>query len=377
MNRPDTHDLAAHAVDSDPAEAALFDSRERAQRHAEWLRRLAAAPYRHDFYLALRRIDGAHPQRPRLGDAVRPVDEPVRVAQSADLDFAPAALRALQFQADGTPRLVQRIFGLIGPNGPLPMHLTELARDRAMHHADPGLLRFLDTITHRFALFFYRAWASAQPAVSLDRPADAGFARRLGSLFGIGSAPLVERDALGDSSKLYFAGRLARQARDADGLLAWCRSEFAVPVQVQQWCGHWMPLSRDERTRLRARDSQGVGRGAVLGASVWDVQHKFRIVIGPLKLQRYLDFLPGGRELDRLRAMVRQWVGIEFAWDLTLILARAEVPTLLLGRRGSAGMLGRSSWLGRYARPSDAQDLTIDVERTLAKRRTALADQTR
>jgi type VI secretion system protein ImpH len=337
--------------------------------YAEWLRRLVDAPYRHDFYLALRRIDSAHPHLPRLGEAMRPADEPVRVAQSAELSFAPASIDAVQFQADGTPRVMQRIFGLIGPNGPLPMHITELARDRAKHHADPVLQRFLDTLTNRFALLFYRAWASAQPAVSLDRAGDTAFARRLGALFGIGSETLVQRDALGEGPKLHFTGRLARQARDADGLLAWCRSVFDVPVHVEQWRGHWMPLARDEQTRLRARDGQGVGRGAVLGSSVWDVQHKFRVVIGPVDLARYLAFLPGGRDLDRLHAIVRQWVGLEFAWDLQVILARAEVPRLHLRHGDAAGRLGRTSWLGRYRRDGDARDMTIDVEGTLGRRR--------
>jgi hypothetical protein len=32
-------------------------------------------------------------------------------------------------------------------------------------------------------------------------------------------------------------------------------------------------------------------------------------------------------------------------------------------------MLGRTTWLGRYARDADADDLTLDVERTLHSRR--------
>lgn len=362
---------------TDPSSAAQASgaagARAPATSFAAWLQRFVQAPYRYDFYQALRRIESAHPHLPRLGEALRPGDEPVRIAQSSELSFAPAAFRTVQFQADGKPRLMQHMFGLLGPNGPLPMHLTELARDRAMHHADPVLQRFLDMLTHRFALLFYRAWASAQPVLSLDRPADPAFARRLGSLLGIGSESLTARDALGDASKLYFAGRLARQTRDADGLLAWCRAEFDVPVKIEQWCGHWMPLADAERSRLRSRDGQGLGRGAVLGATVWDVQHKFRVVVGPLKLPRYRDFLPGGRDLDRLQSIIRQWVGLEFAWDLKLILARAEVPALRIGQRDAPGMLGRISWLGRYTRGHDADDLTIDVERTLVPRKVAAA----
>ena len=339
--------------------------------HAQWVQQLAAQPYRHDFYRVLRRFEAAFPQLPRLGEAVRPADEPLRVAQPAELSFAASAIQALQLRADGPPVLQQRIFGLLGSNGPLPLHLTELARERSRHHGDPTLQRFLDLLTHRFALLFYRSWAQAQPALALDRPGQTGFERRLGALAGIGLPSLLGRDALGDSTKLHFTGRLAMQVRNADGLLAVCKAQFDVPVLIEQWRGHWMPLARDERTRLGARDAQGLGGGAVLGGSVWDVQHRFRIVIGPLSLARYGDFLPGGSDLARLQAIVRQWVGLEFAWDLTLVLSRAEVPPLRLGRPGPAGRLGRTGWLGRYVRDDDARDMTIDVEGTLRTRRSS------
>ena len=341
------------------------------RRHAAWMRRVAAEPWRHDFYQTLRRFEAAHPTLPRLGEAARPADEPLRVAQPAELNFAPASLHALHLGAGHPPLLMQRMFGLLGPNGPLPTHMTELARERLRNHADAGLQRFLDMLTHRFALLFYRAWAQAQPTLSLDRPNDDQFPRRLGSLAGLGNETLLRRDAAGDAAKLHFTGRLARQVRDNEGLLSWCRSEFDVPVRVQAWCGHWMPLAREERSRLRAPQrgpgAHPLGQGAVLGETLWDVQHKFRIVIGPLSLARYQAFLPGGRDLARLQAIVRQWVGMELAWDLQLVLARTEVPRLRAGTAST--QLGRTSWLGSYRRKTDADDLCLDVERTLHARR--------
>jgi type VI secretion system protein ImpH len=339
---------------------------ERRQQHEAWLGLLAEAPYNFDFYQAMRRVASAHPHLPLLGEALRPMDEPVRVAQPAELDFAPAPIHSVQRQAGLPPRLMQRAFGLLGPNGALPLHLTEYARERAQHHGDFTLQRFLDMLTHRFALLFYRAWAEAQPAVSLDRPGNKAYFNRLGALVGIGLPSLQGRDALPDISKLHFAGRLSRQTRDAEGLLAWCRIEFDLPVAIEQWCGHWMPLSRDERSRLGRRRGALVGRSAVLGSSVWDVQHKFRITMGPLRLDQYRRFLPGGADIARLQALVRHWVGLEFAWDLKLVLVRDDVPRCLL-RPGGTG-LGHTTWLGHYRRPRDADDLRIDVEHSRARR---------
>lgn len=345
---------------------------ERHQLHEAWLALVAQTPYRFDFYQAMRRIASDHPHLPLLGEALRPMDEPVRVAQPAELDFAPAAIHSVQRRAGSPPRLMQRAFGLLGPNGALPLHLTEYTRERAQHHGDATLQRFLDMLTHRFALLFYRAWAEAQPAVSLDRPGNKAYFNRIGALVGIGLPSLQDRDTLPDASKLHFAGRLSRQTRDAEGLLAWCRIEFDVPVAIEQWCGHWTPLSRDERSRLGRRAGALLGRSVVLGSSVWDVQHKFRIRVGPLGLDRYRRFLPGGADLARLQALVRHWVGLEFAWDLKLVLARDDVPRCLLGPRRTG--LGHTTWLGHYRRPRDADDLRIDVERSRPKRATPLTD---
>src|SRR5262249_37180338 len=142
---------------------------------------LAAAPYRYDFYQTLRRIECLYEDRPRWGRALRPIDEPVRLGQEADLSFAPAPLASVDRRDGRVPRLQVRLFGLFGPNGPLPIHLTEYARERLQHAGDSTLSRFLDVLHHRFLALFYRAWAQAQPTVNRDRPRDDRFTVYIGT----------------------------------------------------------------------------------------------------------------------------------------------------------------------------------------------------
>ena len=52
-------------------------------------------------------------------------------------------------EGDAPPRLTVNFFGLLGPNGPLPLHLTEYARDRLRNSDDPTMARFLDLFHHR------------------------------------------------------------------------------------------------------------------------------------------------------------------------------------------------------------------------------------
>lgn len=323
---------------------------------------LGREPWAFDFLQAMRRIECAFPEKPRWASALRPQDEPVRLGQEASLSFAPASLSAFKTQDGAPPRLEVRFFGLLGPNGPLPLHLTEYARHRQLHYGDPTFVRFLDLIHHRFLALFYRAWAQAQPTVSLDRPQQDRFATYVGSLIGIGQPTLRQRDQVPDTAKLFHAGLLARQVRNAEGLHAVLASYFELPVDVEQYVGHWMALRERDHSRL---GRNRLGSDTVLGRHVWDRQSKFRLHIGPMTLAQYQAFLPGGDALPRLADWVRFYTNGELGWDARLKLKHDQVPAL---RLAGGARLGWTSWLGKRRTTRDADDLVLDAERLLAGR---------
>ena len=363
---PPSLDAAAQAADAATEDAA-------AGRVRALFAALAAEPWRHDFFQALRLVDAAHPRRPRLGTARRPADEAVRLGQAPDLSFAPAALHAVTPGPGGVPRVEVRFLGLFGPNGPLPLHLTEYARERLLHHGDATFARFADLIHHRVLLLFYRAWAQAQPAVGLDRPhGDDRFADFVGSLAGIGSPLLRRRDAVDDHVKLHFAGLLARQVKSAEGLASLLAGFLRRPVDVEQFAGGWLALDAAERTRLGRRAGARLGAGAVLGATVWDRQHGFRLHVGPLDHATFEALLPGGGALGAVVALVEQYVGHEFGWTLQLGLDAHEVVP---ARPGVHGRLGWDSWLGSPARSGVAslRLAPVDAMRALGRRRRGAA----
>ena len=312
---------------------------------------MAAEPWAHDFFQALRRIDAHQPDKPRLGTARRPMDEPVRLGQAAEMTFAPAALHAVQPPGKHQPpRIEVRFFGLFGPNGPLPLHLTEYARNRALHHDDPTFVRFADIFHHRLLLLFYRAWAQAQPVVGRDRPGDDSFADIVGSLIGVGVPSLRGREPVPDEVKLHFAGLLSRQVRNADGLANLLSGYLGRRVRVEQFAGHWMPLLEDERSRLgrllggRRNTSAKLGSGAVLGRMLWDRQHGIRLHIGPLDRAAFETLLPDGQALPAVMSLVQQYLGHEFNWDLVLGHIADQVQPSRLGRHAR---LGWTSWVGQ------------------------------
>lgn len=319
---------------------------------------LSATPYAFDFYQTLRRFECLFDDKPRWGEALRPIDEPVRLGQVAELAFAPAPLASFDAESGRRPRLQVRLFGLLGPNGPMPLHLTEYVRDRARNAGDPTASRFLDLINHRFLALFYRAWAQAQPHVNRDRPDRDRFAAYIGAFIGIGPDALRRRDTIPDESKLFFSGVLIRHVRNADGLRAILRSFFRVPVEIEPFVAHWLELGRSERTYLGRAESR-LGGGAVVGRQVWDRQHKFRIHLGPLTLDEYQRFLPGGPLLGKLVDWVRFYQGFELDWDVRLRLRTVETPPLALG---AGRRLGWTTWLGRRPATADVADLCLHAE---------------
>jgi type VI secretion system protein ImpH len=323
---------------------------------------LAERPYEFDFYQTLRRIECLYRDKPRWGEALRPVDEPVRLGQAPELTFAPAPLASFEAGEGGPPRLNVRLFGLLGPNGPLPLHITEHVRDRMYNANDPTTGRFFDLLQHRFLAFFYRAWAQSQPHVNRDRPETDRFAAYIGAFLGLSTPSFRGRDDVPDVAKLFHVGTLIRHVRNAEGLSAVLQHFFRVPVRIEEYVGHWMSLGPRERTYL-GREGATLGQGALVGARIWDRQHKFRIALGPLTFEQYESFLPGGLPLKQLVDWVRLYLCFELEWDVRLVLAHTEVPPLRVGR---VGRLGWTTWLGQRQGGEAVGDLCLDAERFVA-----------
>lgn len=320
---------------------------------------LEAQAARMDFFQVLRLIENARPDLPRIGASLRPRDDAVRFGQDPALIFHASMLeRFTRADGEARARLAVNFFGLLGANGPMPVHITEYVRDRLRHGGDATMLAFLDVFHHRMLSLFYRARAVAEPVISIDRADGDRFSAFVGSLFGIGAPALRERDAIGDFAKLHFAGLLANKARPASGLVSILRAYFKVPLHVEQFVGHWMRLPVASCSRIGAiEDGNRLGSSLVLGRAVWDCQHKFRIVIGPLDYVDYCRFMPGGDSLQRLLAWVKTYAGLALEWDVRLILKKEERPPL---RLGGATRMGWSSWLASAPAARDPAQMVIN-----------------
>ncbi|MGR3343142.1 MAG: type VI secretion system baseplate subunit TssG, partial [Paracoccaceae bacterium] len=247
---------------------------------------LAKNPEQQHIFHALRVIEAQFSDRPRLGESRRPKEDAVRLGQEAELAFPPSTIAEFTPPAAGKPgRLVNRFFGLFGPQGPLPLHLTEFARDRLRNHRDSTFVAFANMLTHRLMGLFFRAWSSGQPAPSFDRGQDDVVERKVAALAGYGGIHLRGRDAMPDLAKRHFVGHLAMGPKNPDGLIAMVSAFFDVPVEMQEFVGCWLELEPDDRWQLGS--PSGLGRSTSIGQKVWSRGAKFRLLLGPMPLTNY------------------------------------------------------------------------------------------
>ncbi len=364
---------------------------------------LSRDPHGLDFFAMARLLECSYDALPRLGTSQRPSDDPVRFAQEPSLAFPPVSVSKFVAKSGVREgRVFVNFLGMLGPNGPLPLHITDYARDRERNQQDPTLARFLDVFNHRMVSLFYRAWAVNQLPVSFDRTrkharsgglqvgrlseptlqptsdpaadftqtertAENGgraawtdedrYATYIGALFGMGIPTFRSRDELPDVAKLHYAGRLAPGVKNAEGLRAIIESFFGVSARIEEFVGGWLDLPDRYWCRLGgSAQSCKLGVNTVVGARVWESQGRFRVVMGPMALADYERLLPGGESQKRLEAWVRNYVGHEFEFQVQLILREDAVPKVQLGK---TGRLGWTTWMSRGKLGRDPSDLVF------------------
>jgi type VI secretion system protein ImpH len=314
----------------------------------DMIAQVEAEPWRFGFLSLMRRI-GADARIDQVGTAKRPAAEPFRLGQQPSLAFAPREIAGVG-ELDG--RMHIRLFGLglLGPHGPLPMHLTELAREREESRRDRTLSRFLDIFHHRYLGLLYRAWGDAQAAAGLDRAVDEDFS------FYVASAAR----ALPAHAQLAASAHAVREARNPDGLRMTLEHYFGVPVSIEEFVFHWIKIDRSEQTHLgELSEASVLGRGAMLGEQAPDRQFRFRVVIGPVDIQQYLRFTPRGDALPELVDWVRSFIGREFQWELELRISAASAPP---AKVGGEQQLGWSAWLGQSPDGKPITGMRFDPE---------------
>jgi type VI secretion system protein ImpH len=326
--------------------------------------KLRREPFAFDFFQAVRLLERFYPERTSVGRFAHPETEVARFAAHPSLAFPASQIQAMNWPEEKPVQMTVNFMGLTGPEGVLPNPYTTLIIER-LRANDSASRDFLDIFNHRIISLFYRAWRKYRFDVACEEGERDLFSRHLLSLLGLGTDGLRDRQAVPDDTLVYYSGLLAQRPRSAQALKQILSDYFDVPVEIEQFAGGWYRLDRETQCNLAEGNSESeeLGFGAVVGDEVWNQQSKVRIVLGPLTLERYVDFLPDGQAWEPLGSWVRFFSNDEWDFEVKLILEREQVPACTLGAEGLSGpQLGWVSWVKSVPFGRDPDDTVLTLK---------------
>lgn len=343
--------------------------------------RLFEHPYEFDFFQATKLLHLILSDREEVGRMAKPANEPVRFKARQSLEFPASSIHSLSDESD-PPRMTVAFMGLTGVQGVLPHHYTVHILNRGVAK-DFAMAEFFDLFNHRIVSLFYRAWEKHRVPVLFQMAVAKGktdrFTQYIFDWIGLGTAGLrsrvgrpaaslvligpPSRMAIPDRALLRYAGLLGQSPASAISLRAILRDYFEVEVEIEEFRGAWYQLKESDQCELGAQSlNNQLGEGAIAGDAVWDPQARFRVRLGPLKLVKYLAFLPDGKAARELCDLIRFYVGPVLQFDFQLVLKADEVPWSRLGDESPAGpRLGWCGWLKTGEFAQDAPDAVFEM----------------
>ncbi|PHR94963.1 MAG: type VI secretion system baseplate subunit TssG [Blastopirellula sp.] len=315
----------------------------------------------------LRFVDAKYSNSPKIGQAGKSTEEHIVLRQQPSMAFAHTPLSHFipaneDFEKD---QLFNLSFGLFGPMGAMPYHLTEHAHSREHQFKDPTFARFADIFHHRMISLFYRAEANIQPCIEMDRPDENDFDLFIGALAGLAqlddnrSSEIEEQTAQSiyknKWDRLYRSGLFSLATRPADGLKSLILDFLQLPVKIEQLTGGWLQLASEDQFNIGIfSNNNQLGVNTSLGEQVFDAQHKFTVKLGPLSIGDFYKLLPNTDLFQQLREMIRLYSNDEYDWDIELELKSHHVPKFQLGVQSQ---LGWTTWAGSPTQIADQKVL--------------------
>ena len=317
--------------------------------------RLRDEPQAFELLQALLLLERAQPQATPLGQGIDPRREAVRLRGPLTPLFAASQVASLDYSEKAQPVLSTPVFGLGGPDGPLPYAYQEWLQQRA-RLKDHGPAEFLDLFQHRLLSLLYRILCKHRVAIGFVPPEASPVQDQLRALTGLLPRPLQGRQAFPDALVTARAALFAGARRSLAGFETIVRHHFAVSVRLEQFQGAWREIPEASRSCLgRPGRNLSLGRSAVAGKRVWDEHAGIRIVLGPLNGKRYPSFLPDGPAHGQLAALARFYFGPDLDCSLRLLLS--ETPGLSLNRQAPP----RANWSSWLEREPKHQQRHIDM----------------
>lgn len=327
--------------------------------------KLSDEPYRFEFFQAVRLMEKIFPEKRPVGGKAMPKDEIVRFRSRVALDFPASEIHEIRESLDEKTEeqkteMLVNFMGMVGVSGVMPTPYTDLVLDR-IRHRDTSMWAFLDIFTHRSVSMFYRAWCKYRFPIGYERGDDA-FTSYLFDIGGLGTKGIRGRMSLADESLLPYIGLIAQKPHSCNALENILSDYFGVTAKIKQFFGQWLALDSSDYTRLGERNNR-LGESVIAGTRIWEQQSKFRVRLGPLTFKQFQAFLPNGTAYAPMKSIVRFMTGLEFDFDVQLLLQSKQVPSSILTTRAQRKpMLGWTTFLKTKPFKVDDGQVVLQME---------------
>ncbi len=310
---------------------------DRAQaQHLTMLAAVAENPGKYGLFPVVRSAEARAHELPRVGMAKRPAANVVDLAQEPRMGFAAGTLSRVKLKG-GRARVDGLWMGLVGPMGPLPLHLTEYAFYEERYADKHPFGDWLNLLAGRMLQLFYRAWADSQPAAMADRPGDDAFAGFLAALSGA-TEGASDTSIFARAGRVHYAGVFAgkRSAVAIEDALTHLLGQDARLLEFQP---RWRTLEPEDRSCLGGEFAQ-LGRSVVLGRRVRSGADAFRVVIRAANFRDYQSLLPTGKRFAAAADALDAFAPSHLEWDIAVEIHDRDAPPARLDGRAQLGWTG-------------------------------------
>lgn len=286
--------------------------------------KLREQPHAFELLQALLVLEREHPQATPLGTGTSPQAEAVSLRGPLTPLFPTSQIDSLTQQPGAQPVLTTPVFGLGGPDGPLPYAFQEWLQQRA-RAKDHAPAEFLDLFQHRLLSLLYRVMRKHRIALGYTVPDATPVKSQLRALTGLLPKALQERQALPDAAITARSALFASGRRSIAGFAAIVRQHFGLPVQISAYEGAWRSIPAASRSILKpgARNLT-LGSTAIAGTRIWDEHAGIRLTIGPISRVQSQSLLPDGDAHLPLAGLAALYFGPDLDCALTLLVSGAK-----------------------------------------------------
>jgi type VI secretion system protein ImpH len=300
-------------------------------------------------------LERLFPDAARVGLDGPPRLEALRFRSDVSLGFAAGDIKSLGVERVPNPlgpdrhviRLEATFLGLSGSSSPLPSYLVEALLDDS---GDSSIRRdFLDVFHHRLLSLFYRGLARTTVPREETASVPSIWRRRALALGGIDTYDAPFTKVLPQETVLRMLPLFVGRARSARALRTALRHVLRpalgphASVDLVENLPGWLEIEPAHRVQL-GKANNVLGRSMHIGTRAPERSGRFGVRIGPLDLDNYARFLPGGDQLPLLRETVQLLTRTTVEYDVQLVVGAKAAPAFTLSAARPAP-LGRTTWL--------------------------------